>query len=558
MSLPTSSPAAGRSQPAMLSLANASWSAPDGTPVLSGISIDFAAERCGVVGRNGVGKSTVLHLLTGALTPDRGRVTRAGSIGTMRQIVQVDAQETVADLLGVASALALLDRAEAGTATLDELSEADWTLGTRVDETLRRVGLELPPQTRLAALSGGQRTRAALAGAVFGEPDFLLLDEPSNNLDHDGRRAVLELMAGWRAGAVVVSHDRELLEAMDAIVELTTLGAARYGGNWSAYRARKAVELAAAEQDLAGAERRLGDVQRKAQVARERQQRRDAAGSRKGARGDMPRILAGMRRDRAEKSGGENARLAARLHEAAAQAHAEAEARVERLETLAVTLAPTGLLPGQRVLDMRGVTFGYAPQQPLLDKFDFAVTGPERIALGGPNGTGKSTLLALLAGRIAPSRGTVEVHVPFALFDQGMTLLDPGATIADNFARLNPGMDNNACRAALARFQFRAEAADKAVGALSGGQTLRAGLACVLGGAHPPPLLILDEPTNHLDLAAIAALEAGLGGYDGALLVVSHDPAFLAAIGVSRRVELQPAAAAPDLSPRPDQTAASA
>ena len=524
----------------MLSLADASWSTPDGIAVLSEISIDFAAERCGVVGRNGVGKSTLLRLLSGALTPDRGRVTRAGTIGTMRQIVQVDADETVADLLGVAPALALLKRAEAGTATLDELSEADWTLDTRVGEALRRVALDIPPETRLAALSGGQRTRAALAGAIFGEPDFLLLDEPTNNLDHDGRRAVLDLMAGWRAGAVIVSHDRELLEAMDAIVELTTLGAARYGGNWSAYRERKAVELAAAEQDLAGAERRLGEVQRKAQVAVERQQRRDAAGSRKGARGDMPRILAGMRRDRAEKSGGENARLAARLKDAAAQAHAEAEARVERLETLIVTLAPTGLQPGQRVLDMSGVTFGYAPERPVLDRFDLTVTGPERIALGGANGTGKSTLLALIEGRIVPSRGTVEIHVPFVLFDQSMNLLDPAATIADNFARLNPGMDNNACRAALARFQFRAEAADKVVGALSGGQTLRAGLACVLGGAHPPPLLILDEPTNHLDLDSIAALEAGLTAYDGALLVVSHDPAFLAAIGITRQVILQP------------------
>ena len=119
-----------------------------------------------------------------------------------------------------------------------------------------------------------------------------------------------------------------------------------------------------------------------------------------------------------------------------------------------------------------------------------------------------------------------------------MAILKSAATIADNFERLNPGVDENGCRAALARFQFRAEAANQLVGTLSGGQMLRAGLACVIGGPKPPPLLMLDEPTNHLDLASIAAVEAGLAAFDGALLVVSHDAAFLDNIGVTRRLSL--------------------
>ncbi|TCM20485.1 ATPase subunit of ABC transporter with duplicated ATPase domains [Novosphingobium sp. PhB165] len=521
-----------------LSLADVSWSTPDGQPVLTHLSIDFSRERAGIVGRNGVGKSTLLRLLTGTLEPERGQVIRSGTIGTMRQIVQVSPEETIADLMDIAPALAVLRRAEAGTATLDELAEADWTLEARLAEALAQVGLDMAPETRLAALSGGQRTRVALAGAVFARPDFLLLDEPTNDLDREGRRAVRELLEGWRAGAVVVSHDRELLEAMDAIVEMTTLGAARYGGNWSAYRERKAVELAAAEQDLAAAERRISEVKRKAQVAVERKQRRDAAGSRKAARGDMPRILAGARRDRAEKSGGDNARLADRIEQAASQGLDEAKSRVERLETLSVSLAPTGLAAGQRVLDVRGATFGHEPGVPLLKGVNLTLTGPERVAVTGPNGAGKSTLLALVAGRSAPWSGSAGALVPFAFLDQRLSLLDPAASIVENFARLNPGMDDNGRRAALARFQFRASAADRVVGTLSGGQTLRAALACVLGGVQPPPLLMLDEPTNHLDLDSIAAVEAGLRAYDGALLVVSHDEAFLDAIGVSRRFGL--------------------
>ena len=119
-----------------------------------------------------------------------------------------------------------------------------------------------------------------------------------------------------------------------------------------------------------------------------------------------------------------------------------------------------------------------------------------------------------------------------------MSLLDPALSIRDNFRRINHQADENACRAALARFMFRADAALQIVGTLSGGQLLRAGLACVLGGATPPSLLILDEPTNHLDIDSIEAVEAGLRAYDGALLVVSHDAAFLEAIGVTRRIEL--------------------
>lgn len=123
------------------------------------------------------------------------------------------------------------------------------------------------------------------------------------------------------------------------------------------------------------------------------------------------------------------------------------------------------------------------------------------------------------------------------MLDQGVDILDPNLTIVENFRALNTGTDEFACRSALAHFQFKADAADRIVGTLSGGQLIRAGLACILGGT-PPQLLILDEPTNHLDLDSIAAVEAGLSAFDGALLVVSHDEAFLAAIGISRRLEM--------------------
>ena len=524
---------------ASIALSNLTWSTPDGRPLFSNLDLSFDTGRTGLVGRNGVGKTTLLKLISGELPPQSGRISASGALGVLRQGLQVKPDETVADLFGATEGLALLHRAESGKATVEELGLADWTLETRIASALDRIGLEAPPETPLATLSGGQRTRAALAALVFSQPDFILLDEPTNNLDREGRQAVIDLLASWRAGAIVVSHDRELLDTMDAIVELTSLGATRYGGNWSHYRARKAVELSAARHDLADAEKRLTEVEQGAQATAERKARKDRAGQRKRAKGDMPRILLNGLKDRSEKTSGENARLAERRRTQALDEATAARERIEILQPLSMVLPPTGLPAGKTVVRIEAACAGYEPDRPILSDLSLAITGPERIAVTGPNGSGKTTLLALVTGQLLPWSGSARVMTDFAVLDQQMSLLDARASIRDNFRRLNPAADENACRATLARFMFRAEAALQIVSGLSGGQLLRAGLACVLGGTRPPALLILDEPTNHLDIRSIEAVEAGLRAYDGALLVVSHDEAFLETIGISRRLELQ-------------------
>ncbi len=521
-----------------ITISNLGWSTPDGRAVLSDLDLNFQPERTGIVGRNGVGKSTLLRLLTGDIVPTTGHIAIDGSIAMLRQTVQVGAGETIADLFGVAPALALLRKAEAGAATVDEIAEADWTLEARLDEALANVGLPVSPETPLTTLSGGQRTRAALAGAMFAAPDFLLLDEPTNNLDREGREAVRAMLAGWRGGAIIVSHDRELLEEMDAIVELTARGAARYGGGWSAYRDRKDIEQAAAAAELAGAEKRIDAAQRQAQAAIERQDRRDSRGRGKADRGGMPKILLGAQKRRAEETRAAGSRLAERQRGDASEQLSTARAKIEIVDPLSVGLPSTRLPASRTVLTLDHVTAGYAGGRPVIENLSLTITGPERVAITGPNGSGKSTLLALIAGTLVPWSGDVRVGVPFALFDQRVGLLDPARSIAGNFLALNPGTTNNQCRAALARFRFRADAADQIVGTLSGGQMLRAGLACVLGAPLPPQLLILDEPGNHLDIESLTAIETGLAAYDGALLVVSHDTAFLDAIGVKRRIEL--------------------
>ncbi|MDO6963183.1 ABC-F family ATP-binding cassette domain-containing protein [Rhizobium alvei] len=524
--------------PASITVSNVAWVTPDGRSLFSNLNLSFCNERTGLVGRNGVGKTTLLRLLIGELHLSEGAITVEGSIAVLRQSVQTEAGATIADLFGVRTDLDRIALALAGRATSEDLSEIDWTIEARMEAALQKTGLVAEPSTLLSTLSGGQQTRAALSALLFSDPDFLILDEPTNNLDGDGRRAVIDLLAGWKGGALVISHDRDLLETMDAIVEMTSLGATRHSGNYTQFRAAKAQALLAAEQALGDAERKLADLGRQTQMSRERKARRDQAGRAKAGKGDMPKILLGAMKQRSEESAADHARMAERRRQEAEAELLEARSRIEIMQPLAMTLPPTGLPGRRKVLALDSIRAGYGDAPPVLDRISLSITGSERVAVTGPNGSGKSTLLGVITGRIEPISGTVRVEVPHTFFDQSVSLLDRGSTIRDNFLRLNPDAGENDCRAALARFLFRADAALQLVRSLSGGQMLRAALACVLAGPKPPQLLILDEPTNHLDIEALEALEAGLRAYDGALLVVSHDERFLAAIGVDRRIML--------------------
>jgi ATPase subunit of ABC transporter with duplicated ATPase domains len=524
-----------------LRLRDISYVTPDGNPLFSGVDLAFGSEKTGLVGRNGAGKTTLLRLLTGAIRPQLGRIDREGTLRELRQEVAVDADRTVADAFDARQRLASLRRALDGVANADEIAAVDWTLDARIDAALRATGLPHVALDRpLRTFSGGERTRIALAALTFGDPDFIVLDEPTNNLDRDGRARVARLLAGFRGGAVVVSHDRELLGGMDRIVELSTLGVRIYGGGWDFYAEVRDQERAAADANLSRAEREASAAQRDAQRAREKQQKRDAAGRRARSRGDAPKMLMDARKQRAETTSARSGAIAERTASAARASVAAALQRIEPTGALSASMPSTGLPVGRTVLSLHAVTGGHDPHNPAVRDVSFDIVGPQRIAVTGPNGCGKTTLIALALGQLAPRSGRVVRPVDAALLDQHVAMLDRGDTILGNFRRLQPDEGDNACRSALARFLFRADAALRPVSRLSGGEMLRAGLACVLGGRRPPQLLILDEPTNHLDIASIEAVEAGLEGYDGALLIASHDEAFLANVGIERRIELGP------------------
>ena len=526
--------------PAFITLDGLSWRAPDGRMLFENLTLSFGGERTGVVGRNGCGKTTLLRLMLGELEPASGAVSRRGRIAALRQIQGAPPPgASLADLLGVAEELARLDRIERGEGSPEDFDRAEWDLPGRIEASLAEAGLSgLTPDREAASLSGGQATRAEFARLLIARPDLILLDEPTNNLDQEGRTLVAATLAAWPGGAVVVSHDRALLNGMDRIVELTSLGARVYGGGYDLYAERKAEEEGAALQALDVAEREARRVERDVQRARERKARSDAAGRKARARGDAPKMLLDARAERAEVTGGRQSRLADRLRGQAQEELIAAQARVEQVRRLGFELPSSGLAQGKLVLAFDEVGFAWPGAQPLFDALSFRLTGPERLAIGGGNGCGKTTLIRLAAGDLKPGAGRITRGVATVVLDQRAAVLRGDLSLLDNFRRLNPGLGDNAAYSALARFLFRNVAAEKLAGDLSGGERLRAALACVLIAASPPQLIILDEPTNHLDLDSIAAIETALAAYDGALMVVSHDEAFLEEVGASQRLLL--------------------
>jgi ATPase subunit of ABC transporter with duplicated ATPase domains len=525
--------------PALVTLDQLACRTPDGRELFAGLTLSLGSERVGLVGRNGSGKSTLLRIIRGELAPSAGSVAVAGRVGVLPQAFAPPAGAAVADVLGVRPGLERLGRIEAGEGSEDDLSEADWTLEARIEEALAAAGLSgLSLDREAALLSGGQMTRLALAGLLVSQPDLLILDEPTNNLDEDGRRLLAEVLASWRGGALVVSHDRTLLRQMDRIIELSGLGLRSYGGGYDLYVAQKAEEEAAAHRELAAAERDARRLGRDIQAARERQDRRDSAGRRARARGGAPKILLDAQAERAERTGGRGARLAERQREDAQETLSVARARVERVSQLAFELPPTALATGKTVLAIDDLTFAHEGQAALLQGLNLRVTGPERVGVVGPNGSGKSTLLRLIVGDLQPQAGAVRLGAPAAILDQRAAALRDEETLVDAYRRLNPASDDQTAHAALARFLFRGAAGRKRVGELSGGERLRAAMACALCAPSPPQAIILDEPTNHLDLDSIAAVEAAVRAYDGAVIAVSHDPDFLEAIGIERLVRL--------------------
>ncbi len=471
-------------------------------------------ERIAIIGRNGAGKSTLLQMLSGERPPDAGSVWRAPGlrIARLAQDVPPGVADTVFDLVAEglddlrdlvreyhhAAVDVAADPTPARLAALGRLQhtldERDgWRVEQRVENVIARLGLD--PDVRVDALSGGWRRRALLARALVAEPTLLLLDEPTNHLDIDAIEWLETLLADYRGAVVFVTHDRAFLERLATrIVELDRGQLRSWPGGYRSFLEKKEAWL----ENETLAQQKFDTL-----LSREEAWLRRGIKARRTRDEGRVRALMKMREERAAR----------RTQTGSVRAEIDASSRSGRL-----------------VFEVDRVTKSYDHRTVVRD-FSTRIMRGDRIGLIGPNGTGKTTLLRLLAGELVPDTGEVRrgANVQIAYFDQQREQLDPERTVADTVADGNDtvtiGGTSRHVHGYLEDFLFAPERARSLVKSLSGGERNRLLLARLL--ARPANVLMLDEPTNDLDIETLEVLEATLVDFPGTILVVSHDRRFL-------------------------------
>jgi len=422
-------------------------------------------DRLGVVGINGTGKSTLLRVIAGSDTPDDGEIRRGRGVR-----------------LGY-----LPQEPELPLGTVSSAVGGGW----ESEAALHRLGMGTAGATDVADLSGGQAKRVSLAAVLAQPAELLILDEPTNHLDLLAIAWLERWLLEYRGGLVLVTHDRHLLDGVTTrMLELDRGHSYMHEGGYAAYLERRAER----EEEAASAE-----------ATRRNLARRELAWLRRGA-------PARTRKPRARIE------AATRI----VSGRKEAPARASELE---VSFGTPRL--GDKVIECAGVGYSYGPGAPVLAGVDLDLDPRERLGVVGTNGSGKSTLLDLLAGRRQPTSGRIEVGptVVTGYYDQHGMQVDPGARVRELVAGPTrvPGAPEDI--ALMERFWFAGSAQFVEAGALSGGERRRLQLLLVL--AARPNVLLLDEPTNDLDLDTLRILEDFLEDWPGALVVVSHDRAFL-------------------------------
>ena len=566
-----------------------SYAHPSQPPLFADLSAVFSAPLTGLIGDNGCGKTTLMRLILGDLTPDSGSLAAPERMAYLPQDLGLDREQTLAELCGISETLRALQAVESGeySPELYEVIGDNWDVEERTLATLATYGFtpatlvdrDNPEAIRslftrdMRSFSGGEAVIAALASLMVSDPEFILLDEPTNNLDSSAKAQLFTALEALPCPALIISHDRDLLERVNVIAELHAdrQGLAHlrlFEGNYSTYRQALDTEQQAAQRRVTEAKNEVRSAHREWVQAQEIISRNMS----RVWKDDQPDTILALAKDASRQAAAKLRVLRVGKQEQAQEAYQNAQDQVRIQEKIYAELSQQPLPAGRKVLELSRVDSSqvsretFTVQQPIkVDSLHFSpaeannesqqgtpaehpehliLSGPEHLRITGANGSGKTTLLNAIAHAgdadyLSPVQPTYRVDycIKGAYIPQRIAL-DPELTLPQSVQRANPGVSEQHLRDQLARLLFRRESVHHKTGELSGGERFRAAVAQVLLADPVPQLLMLDEPTNNLDISSVDWLVQALEAYTGALIVVSHDEDFCRRIRIDRTLAL--------------------
>ena len=577
--------------PHHITLDHISYAHPGEPPLFTDLSAVFSAPLTGLIGDNGAGKTTLFRLILGDINPSQGIISTPPHIAYLPQDLGLSGHQHLADIFGITKILQALDALESGDyspclydtigdawdieeRTLAALAEHGFGPALTTTDTQARRNLLMRP---LSTFSGGQTVTAALTALLYSDPEFILLDEPTNNLDSSAKNRLYTALETLTCPALIISHDRNLLEHVNVIAELHAdrQGLAHlrlFEGNYSTYRQALETEQQAAQRRVSEAKSRVRSAHREWVQAQEIISRNMS----RVWKDDQPDTILALAKDASRQAAAKLRVLRIGKQEQAQEEYQSAQDQVRAQEKIYAELSQQPLPAGRKVLELRRVDSRvvdsrvsretFTLRQPeKVDSLHFSPTeagdenrqgtpaerpehlilsGPEHLRITGANGSGKTTLLEAIAHADDPEYRSpvqpayrVEYSIEGAYIPQRITL-DPQLTLLQCVQQANRGVSEQHLRDQLARLLFRRESVHHKTGELSGGERFRAAVAQVLLADPVPQLLMLDEPTNNLDISSVDWLVQALEAYTGALIVVSHDEDFCRRIRIDRTLAL--------------------
>lgn len=504
-------------------------------------------DKVALVGSNGSGKSTLLEIMAGIRFPSEGHVKTLTPPYLVPQHFGQYNDTSVAAALKIEVRLNALKEILKGNVTDENLTllNDDWSVENRCDEALHYWGLMgVSPGQKMSTLSGGQKTKVFLAGIQIHQPELVLLDEPSNHLDLEGRELLYRYVENTKNTLVTVSHDRSLLNLLNATIEIGRHGLVLYGGNYDFYSVQKELENDVLVQELRSKEKLFRNSREVERQTVERQQKLDARGKKKQEKAGLPTISMNTLRNNAEKStariknvhDGKVGQMAAEL--------TELRKALPDISKMKMNLDDAVPHHGKRLITAIEINVSYSDQWIWKTPLSFQINSGDRIAIKGPNGAGKTSLIRMILGQLQPGNGTLESVPLSAIYvDQDYSLINNSLSVYEMAEQYNSGeLQEHDIKIRLNRFLFTKSDWSKPCAGLSGGEKMRLTL-CMLGIAHQSPgLIVLDEPTNNLDIENVKILTDVINQYAGTLIVVSHDEYFLTEINTTREIRVHSSA----------------